>query len=125
MPKETDGARLALLYRLFSNPPYVRLEARAFVGSAEPDDRGLDGLLPANLTDPEKKRRLLDALARFIHGGGAPNRVDVAGTDELDPELRYEFRLRFASEQVYVKTVFADDDPKDPILIVKSVKKRN
>lgn len=126
MPRETDRLRLQLLLRLLNDPAstVVRLQRRAFAGSAEHNDLGLDRLLSPESTAEEKKRQLLKAMADFVRGLGKINRVAVSG-DEVRgaPALFYEFRFEFAGERVYIKTELKEDDPDVPVLIVKSVKR--
>ena len=128
MPKENDLARLALLLRLLTDPAsnVVIFQPRAFLGSGEPDDMGLNKLLPSELLRSEKAAELKAALAEFLRANGKPNRVTVPGdADRGDPAVFYEFRLAFAGINAYVKTELDDDDPNDPVLIVKSVKRQN
>jgi hypothetical protein len=128
VPKETDPAQIALLLRLLSDPAsnVVIVGQRAFEGSSEADDLGLDRLLADDLQPREKAEQLKVALAEFLGEGGAPNRVAVAGdAGRGDPAVFYEFRLTFAGVKVYVKSELKDDDPADPVLEIKSVKRQN
>lgn len=128
MPKETDPARLALLLRLLTDGAsnVVLFQPRALLGSSEPDDVGLDKLLPQHLRPRDKEEELKRALTEFLRGDGQPNRVAVAGdADRGDPAVFYEFRLPFAGLKAYIKTELNEDNPKDPVLIVKSIKRQN
>lgn len=126
MPKETNNERLKLLRRVLSDPAsnVVLFKDRAFTGSGEPDDPGLDEILPAKLSRPEKADRLKAALAAFLEAGGVPNRIEYEYEDR-DPELIYEFRFQFEAWRLYVKTELKEDDPADPILVIRSVKRQN
>jgi hypothetical protein len=126
MPRETDETRLALLLRILTDRAsnVVLLRERALRGSDEPDDLGLDKLFGPEMSDVEKQRRIRLALAAFLREGGAPNWVEYTYPD-ADPETIYEFRLEFEGQRLHVKTQLADDDPTDPILIIRSVKRRN
>ena len=126
MPKETDPERLAALRRVLRDTAsnVVCFNKRAFVGSDEPNDLGLHRILPAEMTPWEKSRKLKCALIEFLERGGSPNRVDYVYEDG-DPEVIYEFRFRFADVPVYVKTEWVTDDPDDPVLIIRSVKRQD
>ena len=126
MPKETDPDRLRALLRVLRDPAsnVVLFKGRAFDGSDEPDDIGLNGLLPMELSRRAKQGRLKEMLAEHIRSGGKVSRVEYTYEDG-DPETIYEFRLTVGSERAYVKTEWKDDDPTDPILIVRSVKRQN
>jgi len=128
MPKERDEERLALLLRLLADTAsnVVLFKERAFRGSGEPDDLGLDHLLPPELSREQKKQRLKTALAESVRQS-PPNRVDVPGDKDmdLDPAVFYEFRFVLAGTPVYVKTELKEDDPAEPILIVMTVKRQN
>ena len=126
MPKETDAERLAVLLRVLTDPAsnIVRFKDRAFAGSAEPDDLGLDHVFAAEVTREAAKGRLKAALAEFLREGGRPNRIEYTYEDR-DPETIYEFRFDLEGSRLYVKTELKSDDPSDPVLMVKSVKRQN
>jgi hypothetical protein len=125
MPRETDQARLDLLWKLVARR-WVIVRDRADRGSDEPNDVGLERLLPARLTRDEKRTRLLHALEGHLRCGRKVSRVDVAGDAVRgDPATFYEFRLELAGRRIYVKTELKNDDPDDPFLEIKSVKLRD
>jgi len=129
MPKETDQERLDLLARvLLGAIGFVSFDERAHLGNPnEPDDLGLIALFGENTTYSVQRTQLRDVLVDFLRGGERPSRVEFPGDREYakDPETRYEFRLDIAGRGVYVKTMLRLDDPDDPELVVKSVKKWN
>ncbi|HUU96114.1 MAG TPA: hypothetical protein VM487_10275, partial [Phycisphaerae bacterium] len=84
----------------------------------------LAAVLPADVPREEAKDRLKAALAGFLRRAGRPNRIEYTYEDR-DPETIYEFRFELEGTRLYVKTELKLDDPSDPILIVKSVKRRN
>ncbi len=126
MPKESNERRLALLLRVLTDTAsnVVAFKERAFSGSPEADDLGLAAVLPADVPREEAKDRLKAALAGFLRRGGQPNRIEYTYEDS-DPETIYKFRFELEGTRLYVKTELKLDDPSGPILIVKSVKRRN
>lgn len=128
MPRETDPARLAMLRKILGDTAsnVVVLSRRAYQGSDEPDDLGLDRVLPAKLQPLEKKRQLVRALLAHLKNGGSVSRTDYLG-DEVrgDPATNYEFRIEAWTHRLYVKCQLMDDDQDDPTLIVKCVKRQN
>ncbi len=127
MPKETDRERLRLLIRILrdSASNVVVFKERAFVGSAEPDDLGLDRILPQQLSRLEKRARLRGALADWLTSGGVPNRIVYDYDDGADPETVYEFRFEFEKTRLYVKTKMEQEHTDDPVLVIISVKRKN
>ena len=133
MPRETDRDRLELIARVLQSAPpdgfgEVWIEERAQTGSAaEPDDIGLTGVFPANVSRVRKERLLREALAEHIRTGCKVTRVEVAGDMEWhkDPELRYEFRMELRGQRVYVKIVVDLDADSEPVIFVKKVGRWN
>jgi hypothetical protein len=125
VPKENDSERLGLLLRILRDPAsnVVLFKRRAFVGSDEPDDIGLDRLLP-DLPRMGQRAELREALVEFLESGGRPNRLEYTYEDR-DPETIYEFRFELQGVRVYVKTELKDAESHDPTLEVKSVKRQN
>lgn len=121
MPPELNDDRIAELRRMIVARSVV-FERRAHYGhrlGAEPDDIGLNGLLPARLPPDEKEARLLRAMVDFLDNGSRPNRLDETyGTV-------YEFRFDYRQLPIYVKTKWPPDDAAAPVLVVCSVKKQN
>ncbi|HPC22247.1 MAG TPA: hypothetical protein PK920_07160 [Phycisphaerae bacterium] len=127
MPREKDDERLALLRRILADPVVVIFRAKALSGG-ERRDEGASNLLPRHANEGERGLRTFVRieLLEFLRRGGQPNRVEVGGDDVRgDAAVFYEFRLEIEGVRLYIKAELKCDDPVDPILIVKSVKKQD
>jgi hypothetical protein len=126
MPKETDAGRLKTLRAIFASraSDEPRFTETAKYGGYRRDE-GIQTLLRGEDTIFRKIARLKNWIVEFLDDGGTPNRTIEKGDAEmkLDPGIRYEFRLEVEGVPLYVKTIFYDDDPKDPRIAVISVKR--
>lgn len=127
VPKETDPERLSLLLRLLEDTAsnVVIVNERAYKGNpAEPYDIGLDRLFSNDMTRLGKRDRLKEMLVDVLRRHGNVNRIEYQ-YENSDPEIIYEFRFDHAGTKLYVKTELNDDDPDEPVLIIRSVKRQN
>ncbi len=87
-------------------------------------DEGLHNLLPAELTDYEKRHALKEALVKFLDEGGAPS-IEAGPGDfemQLDAATFFHFRVRVEGVPLFVK-VFMDRERREPDVRVISVKR--
>lgn len=123
--RETDPRILKALREAFCDPAsnVPDFTRTALTGGARPDE-GLEQLLPRELTAQGKrtalKRALCDALAR----GETPTREKSPGDAamRLDAATYYHFRVAVEGVRLSVKVWF-DDDVREPIVRVISVKR--
>lgn len=125
MPRETDKERLALLRAIFADAASnVPLFTQPAVMGGRRADEGLSGIWP-HVREPQCRAEVKRAIVDWLDRGHAPNRNEKPGDAEMriDAAIWYEFRVVVAGVRVLVQATYDDDDPRDPTIRVRSVKR--
>jgi hypothetical protein len=123
--RESDERRLAALRAIFAD---TATNVPAFTNTAMTGghrrDEGLRNLLPAELTDYEKRCALKRAIVAALENGQAPTVERRSGDAEMQLEaaLFCHFRVVVAEVLLFVK-VFADECGNELVVRVISVKR--